>query len=42
MKSAITIAAHPDDFEFMIAGILPHIRSDGYQIHCLDEPFLSE
>src|SRR5436305_1675899 len=33
MKSAIAIAAHPDDIEFLMAGTLMLLRQSGYQIH---------
>src|SRR5262245_5160390 len=33
MKSAIAIAAHPDDIEFLMAGTLMLLRVAGYQIH---------
>jgi LmbE family N-acetylglucosaminyl deacetylase len=33
MKSAIAIAAHPDDIEFLMAGTLMLLRQAGYQIH---------
>jgi len=33
MPSAIAIAAHPDDIEFLMSGTLMLLRSHGYQIH---------
>src|SRR5688500_17918046 len=33
MKTAIAIAAHPDDIEFMMAGTLMLLRKAGYDIH---------
>jgi N-acetylglucosamine malate deacetylase 1 len=33
MKSAIAIAAHPDDIEFLMSGTLMLLRANGYQIH---------
>jgi LmbE family N-acetylglucosaminyl deacetylase len=33
MKSALAIAAHPDDIEFLMAGTLMLLRERGYQIH---------
>jgi LmbE family N-acetylglucosaminyl deacetylase len=33
MKSAIAIAAHPDDIEFFMSGTLMLLRAAGYQIH---------
>jgi LmbE family N-acetylglucosaminyl deacetylase len=33
MKSAIAIAAHPDDIEFLMAGTLMLLRQAGYEIH---------
>src|SRR5262245_47040843 len=33
MKSAIPIAAHPDDIEFLMSGTLMLLRANGYQIH---------
>lgn len=33
MKTAIAIAAHPDDIEFLMAGTLMLLRQAGYQIH---------
>jgi N-acetylglucosamine malate deacetylase 1 len=33
MKSAIAIAAHPDDIEFLMSGTLMLLRTNGYQIH---------
>src|SRR5437660_558305 len=33
MPSAIAIAAHPDDIEFLMSGTLMLVRSHGYQIH---------
>ena len=36
MKTAIAIAAHPDDIEFMMAGTLLLLKNAGYQIHYLN------
>ncbi|MGZ8557195.1 MAG: PIG-L deacetylase family protein [Chitinophagaceae bacterium] len=36
MKSAIAIAAHPDDIEFMMAGTLLLLKKAGYEIHYLN------
>lgn len=33
MKTAIAIAAHPDDIEFLMSGTLMLLRSNGYEIH---------
>jgi N-acetylglucosamine malate deacetylase 1 len=33
MKSAIAIAAHPDDIEFLMSGTLMLLRKEGYKIH---------
>ncbi len=33
MKTAIAIAAHPDDIEFMMAGTLLLLKKQGYEIH---------
>ena len=33
MPTAIAIAAHPDDIEFLMSGTLMLLRSHGYQIH---------
>jgi len=33
MRTAIAIAAHPDDIEFMMAGTLLHLKDRGYEIH---------
>jgi LmbE family N-acetylglucosaminyl deacetylase len=33
MKSAIAIAAHPDDIEFLMSGTLMLLRAQGYEIH---------
>lgn len=33
MKTAIAIAAHPDDIEFLMAGTLILLREAGYEIH---------
>ena len=33
MKTAIAIAAHPDDIEFLMAGTLMLLRANGYEIH---------
>lgn len=35
-RSAIAIAAHPDDIEFMMAGTLCQLREAGYQTHYLN------
>lgn len=35
-RSAIAIAAHPDDIEFMMAGTLCLLRDAGYRIHYLN------
>lgn len=32
-ETAIAIAAHPDDIEFMMAGTLVHLRNAGFAIH---------
>jgi LmbE family N-acetylglucosaminyl deacetylase len=34
MPSALAIAAHPDDIEFVMAGTLLHLRAAGWEIHC--------
>lgn len=36
MKTAMAIAAHPDDIEFMMAGTLLLLKQTGYQIHYLN------
>ena len=36
MKTAIAIAAHPDDIEFMMAGTLLLLAKQGYEIHYLN------
>ena len=36
MPSALAIAAHPDDIEFLMAGTLLLLRDAGWQIHCLN------
>src|SRR5665647_2328720 len=36
MKSAITIAAHPDDIELMMAGTLLLLKKAGYEIHYIN------
>jgi LmbE family N-acetylglucosaminyl deacetylase len=36
MKTAIAIAAHPDDIEFMMAGTLLLLKNRGYEIHYLN------
>ena len=36
MKTAIAIAAHPDDIEFMMAGTLILLKNTGYKIHYLN------
>ncbi len=36
MKTAIAIAAHPDDIELMMAGTLLQLKSYGYEIHYLN------
>ncbi len=33
-KTAMAIAAHPDDIEFFMAGTLLLLKQNGYQIHC--------
>ena len=33
MKTALAIAAHPDDIEFLMAGAMLHLRDAGYQLH---------
>ena len=33
MKSAIAIAAHPDDIEFLMSGTLMLLKQEGYKIH---------
>ena len=34
-KTAMAIAAHPDDIEFMMAGTLLLLKREGWTIHCL-------
>ncbi|MEO7299185.1 MAG: PIG-L family deacetylase [Verrucomicrobiota bacterium] len=36
MKSALAIAAHPDDIEFMMAGTLLLLKESGYEIHYMN------
>src|SRR3982751_614681 len=36
MKTAIAIAAHPDDIELMMAGTLLLLKKAGYKIHYLN------
>ena len=36
MKTAIAIAAHPDDIELMMAGTLLLLKKQGYEIHYLN------
>jgi N-acetylglucosamine malate deacetylase 1 len=36
MKTAMAIAAHPDDIEFMMAGTLLLLKKAGYEIHYLN------
>lgn len=36
MKTAIAIAAHPDDIEFMMAGTLLLLKKAGYEIHYMN------
>src|SRR5437762_2892088 len=36
MKSAIAIAAHPDDIEFLMGGTLMLLRQKGYETHYLN------
>src|SRR3954462_11781820 len=36
MPSALAIAAHPDDIEFLMAGTLLLLGQAGWQIHCLN------
>ena len=36
MRSAIAIAAHPDDIEFMMAGTLLLLKRAGYEIHYMN------
>lgn len=35
-ESAMAIAAHPDDIEFLMSGTLMHLRNAGYEIHYLN------
>jgi LmbE family N-acetylglucosaminyl deacetylase len=39
MKSAIAIAAHPDDIELMMAGTLLLLKKAGYEIHYMNLAF---
>jgi len=39
MKTAIAIAAHPDDIEMMMAGTLLLLKKAGYEIHYMDLAF---
>ncbi len=34
MPSALALAAHPDDIEFVMAGTLLQLRDQGWEIHC--------
>ena len=34
-KSAMAVAAHPDDIEFIMAGTMIHLRNAGYKLHYL-------
>ena len=36
MKTAIAIAAHPDDIEFYMAGTLLLLKRAGYEIHYMN------
>jgi len=36
MKTALAIAAHPDDIEFMMAGTLLLLKNAGYEIHYMN------
>ena len=36
MPSALAIAAHPDDIEFVMAGTLLLLRDAGWKIHCMN------
>jgi len=36
MPSALAIAAHPDDIEFVMAGTLLLLKEAGWEIHCLN------
>ena len=36
MVTALVVAAHPDDIEFMMAGTLLLLKDAGWQIHCLN------
>ncbi len=36
MRSALAIAAHPDDIEFVMAGTLLRLREEGWDIHYLN------
>ena len=35
-KSALAIAAHPDDIEFLMAGTLLLLRQQGWEVHCFN------
>jgi N-acetylglucosamine malate deacetylase 1 len=35
-KTALAIAAHPDDIEFKMAGTLLHLKARGWEIHCFN------
>ena len=35
-KTAIAIASHPDDIEFMMAGTLLRLQDLGYEIHYMN------
>lgn len=36
IKTALAVAAHPDDIEFMMAGTLVLLRNQGYEIHYMN------
>ena len=36
MKTAIAVAAHPDDIEFVMAGTLLRLKDAGWEIHYLN------
>ena len=36
VKTAIAVAAHPDDIEFMMAGTLVLLKNQGYEIHYMN------
>ncbi len=36
MKTALAVAAHPDDIEFLMAGTLLLLKSQGYEIHYMN------